>query len=97
MGSSSPKVKVKVKSLSRVQLFASPWTVARQAPPSMGFSRQECWSVLPFPSPGDLPDPGIEPGSPALQADALLSEPPGKPMFPDQGSNLGTSTGSLES
>ena len=49
------------------------------APPSVGFSRQECWSGLPFPSPGDLPDPGIEPGSPALQADALPAEPPGKP------------------
>ena len=49
-----------------------------QAPLSMGFSRQECWSGLPFPSPGDLPNPGIEPGSPALQADALPSEPPGK-------------------
>ena len=47
---------------------------------SMGFSRQECWSGLPFPSPGDFPDPGIEPGSPALQADALPSEPPGKPV-----------------
>ena len=45
----------------------------------MGFSRQECWSGLPFPSPGDLPNPGIEPWSPALQADALPSEPPGKP------------------
>ena len=56
-----------------------PWTVGHQAPPSMGFSRQEYWSGLPFPSPGDLPDPGIEPGSPALQADALTSEPPGKP------------------
>ena len=65
-----------VKLLSRVQLFASPWTVAYQAPPSMGFSRQECWSGLPFRSAGDLPDPGIEPGSPALQADALSSEPP---------------------
>ena len=70
-------VKVKVKLLSRVRLFATPWTVAYQAPPSMGSSRQECWSGLPFPSPGDLPDPGIEPGSPALQADVLLSEPPG--------------------
>ena len=50
-----------------------------QAPPSMGFSRQECWSALPFPSPGDLPQPGIKPRSPALQADALPSEPPGKP------------------
>ena len=68
-----------VKSLSRVWFFVTPWTVAYQAPPSMGFSRQEYWSGLPFPSPGDLPDPGIEPGSPALQADALTSEPPGKP------------------
>ena len=57
-----------------------PWTVAHQAPPSMGFSRQEYWSGLPFPSPGDLPDPGIELRSPALQADALTSEPPGKPI-----------------
>ena len=59
-----------VKSLSRVRLFVTPWTVAYQAP-SMGFSRQEYWSGLPFPSPGDLPDPGIEPRFPALQADAL--------------------------
>ena len=70
--------KVKVKSLSRVRLLATLWTVALQAPLSMGFSRQEYWSGLPFPSPGDLPNPGIKPGSPALQADALLSEPPGK-------------------
>ena len=56
-----------------------PWTVAHKAPPSMGFSRQEYWSGLPFPSPGDLPDPEIEPRSSALQADALTSEPPGKP------------------
>ena len=68
----------KVKLLSRVRLFVSPWTVAYQDSPSMGFSRQEYWSGLPFPSPGDLPDPGIEPGSPALEADALTSEPPGK-------------------
>ena len=68
-----------VKSLSHVQLFATPWTVACQAPLSMGFSEQEYWSGLPFPSPGDLPNPGIEPRSPALQADALSSEPPGKP------------------
>ena len=54
------------------------WTVAYQAPPSMGFSRQEYWSGLPFPSPGDIPDPGIVPRSPTLQADALISEPPGK-------------------
>ena len=71
------KVKVKVKSLSCVRLFATPWTVAYQASPSMGFSRQEYWSGLPFPSPGDLPDPGIEPRSPTLEADALTSEPPG--------------------
>ena len=67
-----------VKLLSRVWLFATPWTVAYQAPPSMEFSRQEYWSVLLFPPPGDLPDPGIEPGSPASQADALLSQSPGK-------------------
>ena len=64
---------------SRVRLFATPWTVAYQAPPSMGFFRQEYWSGLPFPSPGDLPYPGIKPGYPAFQADALTSEPPGKP------------------
>ena len=52
---------------------------AHQAPPSLGFSRQEHWSGLPFPSPEVLPDPGVEPGSPALQVDSLLSEPPGKP------------------
>ena len=66
-----------VKSLSRVQLFATPWSVAHQAPPSMEFSRQEEWSGLSFPSPGDLPDPGIEPRSPALLADTLPSVPPG--------------------
>ena len=70
-------MKVKVKSLNRVPLFATPWTVAYQAPPSMGFSRQEYWSGLPFPSPGDLPNPGIEPRSPEFQADALTSELPG--------------------
>ena len=59
-------LKVKVKSLSCVQLFATPWTVAYQASPSMGFSRQEYWSGLPFPSPGDLPNSRIEPGSPAF-------------------------------
>ena len=75
------KWKVKVKSLSRVWLFATPWTVAYQAPLSMGFSRQEHWSGLPFPSPGDLPDPGIKLGSPAFQIDALTSEPPGKSFF----------------
>ena len=72
-------VSKKVKSLSRVQLFAIPWTVAQQAPPSMGFCRQEYWSGLPFPSPVDLPDPGIELGSPALQADSLPAEPTRNP------------------
>ena len=74
----SGSVKVKVKLLSRVWLFATLWTVAYQATPSVGFSRQAYWSGLPFPSPGDLPNPGIEPRSPTLQAHALPSEPPGK-------------------
>ena len=65
--------------LSRVRLFETLWTVAYQAPSSMGFSRQEYWSRLPFPSPGDLPHPGVEHRSPAFQADTLTSEPPGKP------------------
>ena len=67
-------MKVNAKALSCVRL-CDPWTVAYKAPPSMGFSRQEYWSGLSFPAPGDLPDPGIEPGSPTLQADALPSEP----------------------
>ena len=71
-----------MKSLGRVQLFATPWTIAYQAPQSMEFSRQEYWRALPFPSPGDLSDPVIEPGSPALQADALPSKTPRKPMKP---------------
>ena len=66
---------------SRVPLFVTQWTVLRQAPLSVEFSRQEYWSGLPFPSPRDLQDTGIEPGSPALQADSLLSEPPGKPVI----------------
>ena len=70
-------LKVKVKLLSHIRLFVTQWTVAYQAPPSVGFSRQEYRGGLPFPSPGDLPNPGIEPGSPKLQADALPSEPPG--------------------
>ena len=70
-----------VESLSRVQFFGTPWTVAHQPLWSMGFSRQEYWNGLPFPSPGDIPDPGIEPKSPALQADALPSEPPRKPLL----------------
>ena len=69
-----------MKSLSRVRLFATPWTVAYQASPSTEFFKQEYWSGLPFPSPGDLPDPGIEPETPELQSDALPSEPPGKPV-----------------
>ena len=75
----SPHLKVKVKSLSWVPLFVTPWTVAYQGPPSMGFSRQVYWSGVPLPSPGDLPDPGIEPGSPALQADALPLSHQGSP------------------
>ena len=74
----------KVKSLSRIRLFATPWTVAHQASPFMGFSRQEYWSGLPSPFPEDLPDPGVEPRSPTLQADALPPEPPGKPQTRDQ-------------
>ena len=70
-----------MKLLSHVRLFANPWMIANQAPPSMEFSRQEYLSGLPCPSPGDLPNPGINPGSPALQADTLPSEPPGKPQF----------------
>ena len=69
---------VKVKSLSHVSLFATPWTVAYQVSPSMGFSRSEYWSVLPFPSPGDLPDQGSKLGLPHCRQTLLLSEPPGK-------------------
>ena len=72
-------LEVKVKSPSHVWLSATPWTVAYQVPLSMRFSRQEYRSGLPLPSPGDLSDPGIEPRSPALQAEALLPKPPGKP------------------
>ena len=86
----------------RIRLFVTPWTVAHQAPLSMGLCRQECWSGLPCPPPGDLSDPGIKPRSPALQADSLPSEPLGKPknagvgslsllqgIFPTQESNQG--------
>ena len=67
------------QSLSCVRLFVTPWTVAHQSPLSIGIlSRQEHWSELSCPPPGDLPNPGIEPRSPALQSDSLLSEPPGK-------------------
>ena len=71
---------MKAKLLSRVPLFATLWTIAHQAPPSMELSRQQYWSSLTLPSPGNLPDPGVVPRSPALQADALPSEPPGKPL-----------------
>ena len=81
---SESTVKEKVLVISCIQLF--PWTVACQTPPSMGFSRQENWRGLPFPSPGDLPNPETEPRSPASQADSLLSESPGltihKHVFP---------------
>ena len=91
-----------VKSLSHVQLFATPWTVAHQAPLSTEFSRPEYWSGLPCPPPGDLPNPGIKSRSPALKVDSLPSEPPRKPkntgmgsltllkgIFPTQESNQG--------
>ena len=71
------------ESLSHVQLSVTPWTAARQAPLSMGFSRQEYWSGLPSPSPGDLPKPGIKSWSLALQANSLQSETLGKPQVPD--------------
>ena len=74
-----------VQSLSRVRLFATPCTAACQAPLPVGFPRQEYWSGLPFPDP---PDPGIEPGSPALQADSLPSEISGKPIRKSQGDNI---------
>ena len=72
-------IKVKVKSPGYVQLLVIPWIAAYQAPLSMGFSRQEYWSGVPFPSPEDLADPGIKPGSPALHADSLPSELQGSP------------------
>ena len=72
---------VRVFMLSCVRLSVTPWTTAHQAPPSMGFPMQKQWSGLPLPFPGDLPNPGIEPGSHALLADSLLSKPPGKPKI----------------
>ena len=69
---------MKVKVTQSCPLFATPWTILCQAPLSMEFSRPEYWSGLPFPSPGDLSDPGIEPRSPALQADSLPTELQGK-------------------
>ena len=76
----------KVKSLSCVWLFVIPWTVVNQAPPFMGLSRQGYWNELPFPSLGDLPNPGIELGSPTLRAESLPTEPPGKPKNTGVGS-----------
>ena len=64
--------------------FANSWTVARQAPVSMRFSRQQYWSKLPFPSPGDLPDPAVEPTSPALAGGFFITEPPRKPQRQDK-------------
>ena len=73
---------VKMKVLTaQLCLFANSWTAAHQASLSMGFSRQEHWSGLPFPSSRDLPDPGIKPRSPALEADSSPSEPPGQPRL----------------
>ena len=70
---------VVVESLSGVQFFATLWTVAQKTPLSMEFTRQEYWSKLPFPPPGDLPDPGIKPTSSALAGEFFITEPPGKP------------------
>ena len=75
----SMKTRSEVKSIRRVRIFATPWTIAYQDPQAMGFFKQEYWSGWPFAFPGDLPNPGIEPGSPALQAEALPSNPPRKP------------------
>ena len=72
---------MKVKSLSRVRLFETPWTVAYQASPSTGFSRKEYWSGLPFPSPGDVPDSGLELMSPVLAGGFFTAEPPGNSQF----------------
>ena len=77
-------MKISAQSVSRVWLFVTPWTVAHRTPLSMGFSRQEYWSGVPFPSPGDLPDPGIEPESltsPALEAGSLLRSHLGRPSM----------------
>ena len=71
-----------VKSLSRVRHFATPWTLAYQAPPSIGFSRQEYWSGLPFPTPGDHPNPGIEPTSPTLAGGFFITVLPEKTQEP---------------
>ena len=78
----SAAARMRADSLQSRPTLSDPWTVARQAPLSVGFSRREYWSGLPFPPSGDLPDPGIKSGSPALQPDSLLSEPPAKPKTP---------------
>ena len=78
----------KSESVSGIQLFGAPWTVAHEAPLSLELSRQEYWSGLPHPSPGDIPDPGIKSRSPALQADSLPSEPPRKPWLWEEGEQL---------
>ena len=75
--------KVKVLVAQSCLTLCDSHTGACQAPLSMGFYRKGYWTGLPFPSPGDVPDPGVKPRSPALQADSLLSEPPGKPSFTD--------------
>ena len=85
---------------SHVQLFMTLWTVTHQAPLSMGFSRQEYWSGLPCPPPGDLPNPGIEPGPPALQVNSLPTESPGKPsqlIHPSKSFDLYTKKGKFYS
>ena len=74
-------VKMKVLVFNHVRVFATPWGIACQAPLPMEFSKQEYWSGLSFPSPGDLPHPGTEPRSPALESDSLVSESPGKPLY----------------
>ena len=79
-----------IESHSRIQLFVTPWTVAHQDPLSVGFSRQGYWSGLPYPPLGDLPNPGIKPRSPESQANALPSEPPGKPPLKKKGKFLFT-------
>ena len=79
MGKVNKVKRSEVKSFSHVQLFATPWTVVHQAPPSMEFSRQEYWRGLPCPPPGNLPDPRIKPLSPVLQVDSLPPTSSGKP------------------
>ena len=84
-----------VLSLSTVQFIVTPWTAARQAPLSMGSPRQEYWSGEPFPSPGDLPDPGIEPVCPALVGRFITAGPPGKPLLVGKTTKIITRTTSL--